>query len=247
VLIRQCTTFEDYAACIELQRTVWGFDDLDITPLRSFVIARRGGGFTLGAFDENEQLRGFAHALPAFDDARQPYFYSQMLAVLPDARNEGIGARLKLAQREHAIARSIPLIAWTFDPLQSRNAYLNLVKLGGVVRTYLANYYGNSSTSALHRGLDTDRLFVEWWVRSPDVARALAGESRNEAPAAIVEVPRDIETIKAASLDDAREWQIRIRTGFETLLSQGLFCAGFSAGREGQHSQYHFFQDRHED
>jgi predicted GNAT superfamily acetyltransferase len=247
MLIRQCTTFEDYAACIELQRTVWGFDDLDITPLRSFVIARRGGGFTLGAFDQNEQLQGFAHALPAFDDAWRPYFYSQMLAVLPDARNEGIGARLKLAQREHAISRSIPLIAWTFDPLQSRNAYLNLVKLGGVVRTYMANYYGNSSTSALHRGLDTDRLFVEWWVRSPDVTRALAGERRNEAPAAIVEVPRDIEAIKAASLDDARGWQIRIRTGFETLLSQGLFCAGFIAGREGHHSQYLFFQDRHED
>ena len=105
VLIRQCTTFGDYAACIELQRSVWGFDDLDITPLRSFVIARRGGGFTLGAFDGNEQLRGFAHALPAFDDDRQAYFYSQMLAVLPDVRNEGIGARLKLAQRDHAIAR----------------------------------------------------------------------------------------------------------------------------------------------
>jgi len=247
MLIRQCTTFEDYAACIELQRAVWGFDDLDITPLRSFVIARRGGGFTLGAFDQNEELRGFAHALPAFDDARRRYLYSQMLAVSPDARNEGIGARLKLAQREHAIARSIPLIAWTFDPLQSRNAYLNLVKLGGVVRTYMANYYGNSSTSALHRGLDTDRLFVEWWVHSPDVTRALAGEPRNEAPASIVEVPRDIEAIKAASIDDAREWQIRIRTGFETLLSQGLFCGGFIAGREGQHSQYLFFQDRHED
>ena len=81
--IRQCTNFEDYAACIELQRAVWGFDDLDITPLRSFVIARRGGGFTLGAFDKDEQLVGFAHALPAFDDAQQPYYYSQMLAVLP--------------------------------------------------------------------------------------------------------------------------------------------------------------------
>ena len=245
MLIRQCTTFDDYAACIELQRAVWGFDDLDITPLRSFVIARRGGGFTLGAFDENDQLRGFAHALPAFDEDRRAYFYSQMLAVLPDVRNEGIGARLKLAQRDHAISRAIPLIAWTFDPLQSRNAYLNLVKLGGVVRSYMANYYGNTSTSALHRGLDTDRLFVEWWVGSTGVARSLAGEARHEAPAAIVEVPRDIEAIKAASLDDAREWQIRIRSGFETLLSQGLYCAGFIPGREGQHSQYLFFPDSH--
>ena len=86
--IRQCTTFEDYSACIDLQREVWGFDDLDITPLRSFVIARRGGGFTLGAFDEKGRLVGFAHALPAFDQKNQAYYYSQMLAVLPEVRRD---------------------------------------------------------------------------------------------------------------------------------------------------------------
>ena len=241
--IRQCLTFEDYSACIELQRNVWGFDDLDITPLRSFVINRRGGGFTLGAFDETEKLVGFAHALPAFDSSNRPYFYSQMLAVLPEVRNEGTGARLKLAQRSYAIERNIPLIAWTFDPLQSRNAYLNLVKLGGFVRTYLPNYYGNSSTSALHRGLDTDRLFVEWWVKSDSVERSLAGEERTDEPVAVVEVPRDVEQIKSSNLAEAREWQLRVRAEFQEQLSRGLFCAGFTPGKNGANSRYLFYQD----
>lgn len=241
--IRQCLTFEDYSACIELQRTVWGFEDLDITPLRSFVITRRGGGFTLGAFDATERLVGFAHALPAFDNSNQPYYYSQMLAVLPEVRNEGTGARLKLAQRSYAIERGIPLIAWTFDPLQSRNAYLNLVKLGGLVRTYLPNYYGNTSTSALHRGLDTDRLFVEWWVKSEAVERSLSGEVRNDQPVAFVEVPRDVDKIKQSNLAEAREWQLKIRAEFQELLSRGLYCAGFIPGKDGAHSRYLFYQD----
>jgi len=241
--IRQCTTFEDYSGCIDLQREVWGFDDLDITPLRSFVIARRGGGFTLGAFDEKGRLMGFAHALPAFDQKNQAYYYSQMLAVLPEVRNEGTGARLKLAQREHALRNGVPLIAWTFDPLQSRNAYLNLVKLGGVVRTYLPNYYGNSSTSALHRGLDTDRLFVEWWVKSDEVVRSLSGEVRTGEPTAFIEVPRDVDTIKSSDIVEAREWQLKVRTSFQELLSNGLYCAGFIPGAHGRHSRYLFYQD----
>ena len=207
------------------------------------MITRRGGGFTLGAFDSEERLVGFAHALPAFDNSNQPYYYSQMLAVLPEVRNEGTGARLKLAQRSYAIERGIPLIAWTFDPLQSRNAYLNLVKLGGLVRTYLPNYYGNLSTSALHRGLDTDRLFVEWWVKSEAVERSLSGEVRNDEPVAFIEVPRDVDKIKESSLAEAREWQLKIRAEFQELLSRGLYCAGFAPGKDGTHSRYLFYQD----
>ena len=132
--IRECTTLEDYAACIDLQRVVWQFDNLDITPLRSFVSARRNGGFTLGAFDKTGKLSGFAHALAAFDEKLMPYYYSNMLAVEPALQNAGIGIKLKLAQREHALKRGVSLMTWTFDPLQSRNAYLNIGKLAGVVR-----------------------------------------------------------------------------------------------------------------
>src|SRR5262249_35181603 len=156
------------------------------------------------------------------DEERRPYIYSHMAAVLPELQNAGIGAKLKLAQRDHALARGVWPIKWTFDPLQSRNAKLNIIKLGGVVRKYLVNYYGNLSTSALHRGLDTDRLFVEWWVQSPHVAAALAGKHRTDAPIATVEIPFDIEAMKREDMAAAREWQLKVRAEFQQCLAEGL-------------------------
>lgn len=241
--IRQCETFADFAACLELQRTVWQFSDLDITPLRSFVITRHSGGMTYGAFNEADQLLGFAHALPAFDETLRPYYYSHMLAVEPALQNAGIGVKLKWAQREHALHTGVPLITWTFDPLQSRNAYLNIVKLGGVVRQYQVNYYGNASTSQLHRGLDTDRLFIEWWVRSRGVAEAQDGVARSVEPEASVEVPRDIEPIKRRDMAEAQAWQARVRREFQEHLRAGLYCAGFQADPHGGNSHYLFFKD----
>jgi predicted GNAT superfamily acetyltransferase len=244
--IRQCVTLEEFEACLQMQRDVWQFSDLDVTPLRSFVFTRRSGGFTLGAFDASNKLLGFGHALAAFDEKLRPYYYSQMLAVEPRLQNAGIGVRLKLAQRDHAFKTGIPLITWTFDPLQSRNAHLNIVKLGGVVRTYYPNYYGNKSTSAFHRGLDTDRLFVEWWTRSDRVADALAGKrssiSSGARPEAVVEIPRDIEALKKSDMDKARHWQLQTREGFLRYLREGLYCAGFEADPNGN-SQYLFFRD----
>jgi predicted GNAT superfamily acetyltransferase len=241
--VRECTTLEDYKSCIELQRSIWQYDNLDVTPIRSFVIARRSGGFTLGAFDRSGRLIGFAHALAAFDENLKPYFYSNMLAIEPEFQNAGIGVRLKLAQREQTIKRGVSLMAWTFDPLQSRNAYLNIYKLGGVVRNYIVNYYGNQSTSVLHRGLDTDRLFVEWWVNSERVAGALAGENRIEEPVAAVEVPRHIGEIKKRDLEEARRWQLKIRSEFQNYLAEGLYCAGFEADAAGGNSRYLFYKD----
>jgi predicted GNAT superfamily acetyltransferase len=245
--IRICSTLDEFEACLQMQRDVWQFSDLDVTPLRSFVITRRGGGFTVGAFDSSNRLLGFAHALAAFDEKLRPYYYSQMLAVEPRLQNSGIGVKLKLAQRDHALETGVPLMTWTFDPLQSRNAYLNLVKLGGVVRKYQVNYYGNKSTSAFHRGLDTDRLFVEWWVRSGRVADALAGKRRAGKPEAVVEVPRDIEAMKKLDMDEARRWQLQIRESFLNWLREGLYCAGFEADPNGGNSRYLFFKDVQEE
>ncbi|HZS09886.1 MAG TPA: GNAT family N-acetyltransferase [Blastocatellia bacterium] len=245
--IRQCTTHEEFTACLAMQKEVWQFADLDVTPLRSFVIAMHGGGFTLGAFDREDTMLGFAHALAAFDRQRRPYYYSQMLAVTERLQNAGIGARLKLDQRDYALERKIPLFTWTFDPLQSRNAYLNIVKLGAVVRRYYANYYGNTSTSSLHAGLDTDRLMVEWWVGSDHVARALEGKGRTDEPVATVEVPFDIQRLKDRDLSEARRWQLQIRDSFHHHLAEGLYCAGFERGRDGGNSRYLFFRDKGEE
>ncbi|MBO0720294.1 MAG: GNAT family N-acetyltransferase [Blastocatellia bacterium] len=240
--IRQCTSLEDYEACIELQRRIWQYDSLDLTPVRSFVIAGRSGGFTLGAFDGSGKLAGFAHALPAFDEKLNPYYYSNMLAIDERLQNAGLGMRLKLAQREHALQRGISLMAWTFDPLQSRNAYLNIHKLGGIVRKYLVNFYGHSSTSPLHRGLDTDRLFVEWWVGSERVPAALSGERRNDEPEAAIEIPRGIDEIKKRDFEEARRWQLKIRQEFQGFLADGLICAGFAADAAGGNSRYLFYK-----
>src|SRR5215470_10783467 len=209
--IRQCETLEEFEACLQMQRGVWEYSDLDVMPLRSYVSARYAGGFTLGAFDASNKLLGMAHALAAFDEKLRPYYYSQMLAVEPRLQNAGIGVRLKLAQRDHALKTGVPLMTRTFDPLQSRNAYLNIVKLGGVVRRYGVNYYGNKSSSVLHRGLDSDRLFIEWWVRSPHVAGALEGVRRADKPEAVVEIPRDIVELKRRDMDEARNRQLRVR------------------------------------
>lgn len=241
--IRLCETFEDYSACINLQRTVWQFSDLDITPLRSFVITKRSGGMTLGAFDEAGSLLGFAHALAAFDAGKHPYYYSHMLAVEPELQNAGIGAKLKLAQRDYALQRGVDLLGWTFDPLMSRNAYLNIVKLGAVVRRYYPNYYGNASTSVLHRGLDTDRLFVEWWVNSEHVRECLSGRPRTDSPEAVVEVPREIDEIKDRDMAEAQRWQQEVRASFQRYLAEGLYCANFVPGKDGANSQYQFYKD----
>ncbi|HZF40626.1 MAG TPA: GNAT family N-acetyltransferase [Blastocatellia bacterium] len=244
--IRQCVTLEEFEACLQMQRDVWEYSDLDVTPLRSFVISRYSGGFTLGAFDPSNKLLGMAHALAAFDEKLRPYYYSQMLAVEPRLQNAGIGVRLKLAQRDHAVKTGVPLMTWTFDPLQSRNAHLNIVKLGGVVRRYCVNYYGANSTSVFHRGLDTDRLFIEWWVRSPRVANALEGVRRADKPEAVVEVPRDIGAIKRRDMDEVRHWQLRIREGFLKCLNEGLYCAGFEADPKTD-SRYLFFKDHQQE
>ncbi len=242
--IRDCSTVEDFTGCLNLQRKVWQFSDLDITPLRTFVITRHSGGITFGAFDPSNQLLGFCHMLAAFDEKLKPYFYSQMLAVEPELQNSGIGMKLKLAQRDFALKTGIPMVTWTFDPLQSRNAHLNINKLGCVIRKYTVNYYGNVSTSALHQGLDTDRLFAEWWVGSQRVADALAGKRRANNPEAALEIPRDIDELKKQDLAEARRWQLQLRANFQKLLSEGLYCASFEANPNGN-SRYLFFKDEH--
>ncbi len=246
--IRPCQDFEEFAACVTLQREVWQFSDLDVTPVRALVVNQNSGGFTLGAFNkEDSGLLGFAHALPAFDTKLQPYYYSQMLAISPALQNSGIGMRLKLAQREYALQRGIKLMVWTFDPLQSRNAYLNLIKLGGVVRKYYANYYGHHSTSVLHRGLDTDRLLLEWWLNTPHVQAVARGKDRmhkENDPVTVVEVPFDIEQIKTRNIEEAQQWQAKIRAAFQQHLASGLYCAGFVRGDSTTPSKYLFFRDQ---
>src|SRR5436190_24371494 len=162
--IRPVTDLGELEKCVELQRETWGMADIEVIPVRMLVTQNRVGGLVLGAFD-GDQFLGFLNAMPGVRNGK-PYWYSQMLAVKPQHRNRGIGADLKLAQREHARQRGIHFIEWTFDPLESRNAYLNIVKLGVIVRRYYVNLYG-STASEMQRGLESDRAIAEWWIDKP--------------------------------------------------------------------------------
>ena len=149
----------------------------ELMPMRFFVVSRHIGGLVLGAFD-GRQLIGFLSAIPGIRDGR-PYWHSHMLAVTTAHRDSGIGTQLKLAQKEHALKHGIRLIEWTFDPLVSRNAYLNIEKLGVIVRRYYPSFYGGES----------DRLIAEWWLDRP--RPSVAGDQRRITIAADSVVARD--------------------------------------------------------
>ena len=233
VQIRPCQSFEELDACVQLQSDVWGWADRDLVPRRVFIVAQNIGGLVIGAFDGGS-LVGFALAIPGISQG-QPYLYSYMLGVDPDYRNQGIGRRLKLSQREEALARGIRRIQWTFDPLEIKNSYLNLAKLGTIVRRYSANFYGVSS-SRLHGQVPTDRLYAEWWLDSEWACRALAG---NPVPVSAVEqeitVPHQMADWRHSPVD--RQLVLDIQTSnrehFEQAFADRLAVIGFRIDAQG--------------
>lgn len=233
--IRSLSSLEHFERCVVLQLEVWGYSDGDLIPRRVFLVAQRIGGQVMGAFD-GDTIVGFAMSLPGYREGHS-YLHSHMLAVLPEYRNAGLGRRLKLAQREDAIARGFDLIEWTFDPLEIKNAYLNIARLGAVVRRYHADFYGPSS-SPLQGGLPTDRLYAEWWLKSPRVASLLRGEPE---PAQILErvtVPHAIYQWKqdAQQRTLAQSIQTRNREALEAAFSRGLTVIGYERDAEGNGS-----------
>src|SRR5499433_2623126 len=172
IVVRSCSGLDEMRACVALQKEVWNFSDLDLIPLRMFVVAEKIGGQVIGAFDGN-QIVSFALAIPGSRGGHS-YLHSHMLAVRGQYRNAGLGRRMKFFQREDALARGFELIEWTFDPLEIKNAYLNIEKLGAIARRYNVNQYGITS-SPLQGGLPSDRLVAEWWLKSKRVESVLAG------------------------------------------------------------------------
>jgi predicted GNAT superfamily acetyltransferase len=170
--IRPLTTLEECRQVAALERTVWGYTDAeDVVPPPVLIVSIKRGGILLGAFDDGGAMRGFVYSMPAIKNGR-PTQWSHMLGVMPEMRAAGLGARLKLAQRQAALDMGLDLIEWTYDPLQAANAHLNFSKLGIVVEEYEENIYGES-TSALHRGTPTDRFVAEWKLREPHVVRRI--------------------------------------------------------------------------
>src|SRR5436853_1731757 len=191
IQIRKCKTLEEFHGCVELQRQIWGEADLEVEPVTMFVVAAHTGGQVLGAFDGGRMI-GYTLAVVGLHDG-VPYLHSHMTGVLSGYRGRGVGRRLKLFQRDEALSRGIRLIQWTFDPLELRNAHFNLNRLGAICREYHPNLYGVTS-SPLHRGLETDRLLVEWQLDSARVVAAIENLVKDlvDAPAKL-ELPAELE------------------------------------------------------
>jgi len=239
---------DEMQACVDLQVETWGYDESDVIPRKTFLLAQKIGGQVLGAFDSDLAsdraagsdglLVGFAMSLPGLKSTLQgprPYIHSHMLAVRPSHRNRGIGAQLKWEQRLEALSRGIRHMEWTFDPLEIKNAFINIHRLGAICREYRPNFYGVSS-SRLQGGLPTDRLLAEWELDSPRVEALLA--RRPVAKCNIEErilVSASIERWKAneATRNRAFDVQFENQQTFQNAFSRGLAVLDFSLDAEG--------------
>jgi predicted GNAT superfamily acetyltransferase len=220
--IRACISVSDFAECVRIQQAVWG--EAISVPVPIFVVAHHTGGQILGAFEEGRMI-GFTQAFTALRDG-QFFLHSHIAAVLPSYRDRGVGRRLKLFQREQGLRCGIGLIEWTFDPLDPKNAYFNLVRLGAVVRRFIPNCYGVTE-SPLHAGLPTDRLVAEWWLESDRVKTALAGGGRTPTAGAVrVSIPAELETLRGTDRAAAARIQTEAREQFQNWFAKGYVATG---------------------
>lgn len=252
IVIRECHGHDELEACVRMQVETWGYDQTDIIPRKAFLVMQKAGGQVIGAFDTDlpgapeegdaRSMVGFALSLPGvksganFPDGQpRPYLHSHMLAVKERYRNRGLGAQLKLEQRREALERGIRHMEWTFDPVEIKNAFLNIHKLGAISRTYRENFYGVSS-SRLQGGLPTDRLLAEWHLDSPRVKAILEGH-----PLAVpviserIGVPASIYQWKASDQDRDRALAVQLenRRLFQQAFARGLAVLAFQRDAEG--------------
>jgi predicted GNAT superfamily acetyltransferase len=257
IVIRDIEQVSEVHAVEELQKEVWGLPDLDVVPLSHLVAAKAAGGVLLGAF-ERETLVGFVYGFVSYEYGQMAH-HSHMLAVKSTHRNFNLGHKLKLAQREHVLKQGITLMTWTFDPLQSLNAYFNFNKLGVLADQYKADFYGADASSFLHRN-GTDRLWVAWLLTShrvnerinnpglradvehvnPLVQLQTNDSPRRNAPAdglsqehALIEIPADINALQQRSVELACEWREATRWAFTEAIGAGYVVVDFSRQSRG--------------
>lgn len=231
--LRSCHFVGEFRQALQLQKEIWNWTDIELVPVRLFVVAEKIGGHVLGAFAGNEMV-GFAYGLPGMR-GKHAYLHSHMLGVDVEHRNTGLGRALKLFQREIAMEQGFDLIEWTFDPLEIKNAYLNIEKLGAIARRYTVNQYG-ITTSPLQGGLPTDRLIAEWWLRSRRV-HAVLESGRHPEIVCIepIDIPKEIYEWKSNPETKAKaaEVQAMSREKFQSAFSRGLGVIGYERDAEG--------------
>jgi predicted GNAT superfamily acetyltransferase len=257
--IRACHGLDELDACVNLQRDTWGYDETEAIPRKTFLLAQKIGGQVIGAFDSEpsndlagnpgltphagpaSNLVGFAMSLPGIKSPSPqtsqplPYLHSHMLAVRPSRRNRGIGAQLKWEQRREALSRGVRRMEWTFDPLEIKNSFLNIHRLGAFACEYRVDFYGVSS-SRLQGGLPTDRLLAVWELDSQRVTAILQNVPLAEH---LIEeriiIPVAIELWKSddATRERALAVQLDVRKRFQQAFSKGLAVLGFALDRDG--------------
>jgi predicted GNAT superfamily acetyltransferase len=254
VTLRELSGHEDYLACVALQKETWGQDLSEVVPPSILKISQRVGSVAAGAFDAQGRMLGFVFGLTGIDARGGPplrlLHWSHMLAVKPEARDLHLGTRLKLYQRELLLPLGVEAVQWTYDPLEARNAHLNLNRLGAEVEEYVEEMYADEMGSELARGIGTDRFVVEWRIAGERVARALAGRppaipehvagapvispgggptggELPGTPGVRVEIPENIQALKAENPDEAWAWRLSTRQAFEHYLSRGYRVAAF--------------------
>lgn len=246
VEIREVSTIDEFDACIRLQREVFGLPDLEISPRRHLIVSHCAGGWTLGAFVE-EKLAGFVHHLAAVK-GDYIFGYSHMMAVASEYQNKGVGAQLKWAQRARALGEGRDFIKWTFEPMRARNAHFNLNRLGVVIREYAVNFYGTDySTNPAEKGsgasgMDSDRLFAGWELRSPRV-EAFAQRMDDDPGAAerTIEIPADFSSLLKSDPQAAKRDVLRVREEFLQALNDGYVCRAFD--RNAERPRYLFYSE----
>jgi predicted GNAT superfamily acetyltransferase len=251
IAIRDLENESQMRAVEELQKEIWGIPDLDVVPFTHLVAAKAAGGVLIGAFDD-EALIGFCYGFPSYEYGQMAH-HSHMLAVKPAYRNFNLGYQLKLAQRDRVLAQGISLMTWTYDPLQSLNAYFNFSKLGVLSDRYYINFYGEDAPSFLHQN-GTDRLWVRWLLTGERVTRRLddlrlqheferlvpmVRVSQDELPErsaiaeslsdehALIEIPADINSLQKREGQVALAWREATRWAFTEALSAGYLIEDF--------------------
>ena len=242
ITIRECVSVEDFWQCVELEKSIWKDSDLGIMPVRLYMISKACNAPTIGAFDGSGRLVGFVHTSIAIKQGHV-FYHSHLAAVVEDLRHRDIGFRMKLAQRARAIELGISLIMWTFDPLQSRNAHLNINKLGVIIRRYEVNYYSEGISKVFDSDIPSDRVFAEWWIASPHVESVLAGNKPGSFDSGSIEIPEDIEAASRGSLEEHLTWRVQVRSRFQSELSKGNIVRGFIRHPETRTSRYIFGPD----
>ncbi len=260
ISLRPLTMLREFSACARIQREVWG--ELEAVPDHMLLTVQKNGGIIVGAFDEDlpeQPLVGFVFGFLARSEDGRLKHASHMAAVLPTYRDSGLGEQLKWAQREQALAQGLDLMTWTFDPLISRNAYLNIAKLGAVCRTYVRNIYGPEPEDP-HGELPSDRFRVDWWLKAPTVVARRAGQAQLPTASALLataplvnpdpldpviepigerfllRIPLDSVALSASDIVRARAWRYQLRA-----LAEAAFAAGYQVCAYARHEEAGFY------